>query len=543
MGDSTIIKSDQPCEHCGSSDAKAYYDDNHSHCFSCRKTIHHDPLDGDPMDTPIPRESKNYTDYFGGSAEPISDRGIHLDTCQKFSYHIGEDATGNEVHIANFKDDEGNVIGQKIRGADKKFTIKGKVSDRFFGQHLFVNGGRMLVCTEGELDTLTVSQLGGNKYPTVSLPNGCQSAKNVFKKNLKWLDNFEKIVLMFDEDEHGRKAVDEVVSIIPQGKAYVARLSEKDANEMLMQGKGQDVIKAMWDAKKWSPSAIINGTDLFDRISKAKPNEDSIPYPFEGLTKMTRGIRIGEISLFAAGSGVGKSQVCRQIAHHILTTTECKVGYIALEESVERSGQGILGIELKKQLHLEPFEVDQEYIEGYDKTIGSGRFFLYDHWGSMNTDELLSHIRFMVQAEGVTHIVLDHVSIVVSGLAEIETSERKSIDILMTKLRALVEESKFSLILVSHLKRPEGNRGFEDGLAPNLSSLRGSASLSQLADQVIGLSRNLQSDEDEDKHTTTVTVLKNRFSGETGIATYLRYNPQDGVLSETSYEGDFSNHE
>lgn len=543
MGDSTIIKSDQPCEHCGSSDAKAYYDDNHSHCFSCRKTIHHDPLDGDPMDTPIPRESKNYTDYFGGSAEPISDRGIHLDTCQKFSYHIGEDATGNEVHIANFKDDEGNVIGQKIRAADKKFTIKGKVSDRFFGQHLFVNGGRMLVCTEGELDCLTVSQLGGNKYPTVSLPNGCQSAKNVFKKNLKWLDNFEKIVLMFDEDEHGRKAVDEVVSIIPQGKAYVARLSEKDANEMLMQGKGQDVIKAMWDAKKWSPSAIINGTDLFDRISKAKPNEDSIPYPFEGLTKMTRGIRIGEISLFAAGSGVGKSQVCRQIAHHILTTTECKVGYIALEESVERSGQGILGIELKKQLHLEPFEVDQEYIEGYDKTIGSGRFFLYDHWGSMNTDELLSHIRFMVQAEGVTHIVLDHVSIVVSGLAEIETSERKSIDILMTKLRALVEESKFSLILVSHLKRPEGNRGFEDGLAPNLSSLRGSASLSQLADQVIGLSRNLQSDEDEDKHTTTVTVLKNRFSGETGIATYLRYNPQDGVLSETSYEGDFSNHE
>lgn len=84
----------------------------------------------------------------------------------------------------------------------------------------------------------------------------------------------------------------------------------------------------------------------------------------------------------------------------------------------------------------------------------------------------------------------------------------------MTKLRALVEESKFSLILVSHLKRPEGNRGFEDGLAPNLSSLRGSAALSQLSDMVIGLSRNLQG---EEKHTTTVTVLKNRFSGKPGL--------------------------
>ena len=540
MGDSNIIKSDQPCDHCGSSDAKAYYDDNHSHCFSCGRTIQGDSLDADPLDVYEPTPTKGYSDYFGGTPEPIPTRGLHSDTCRKFSYHIGEDEFGNEVHIANFKDDDGNLIGQKIRGKDKKFTIKGNVTDRFFGQHLFVNGGRMLVCTEGELDALTVSQLGGNKYPTCSLPNGAGTAKNVFKKNLKWLENFEKVVLMFDEDEHGRKAVEEVVSILPPGKAYVARLSEKDANEMLIKGKGEDVIKAMWDAKKWSPSAIINGTELFDRISRAKPNEDSIPYPFDGLTKMTRGIRTGEISLFAAGSGVGKSQVCRQIAHHLLTTTDCKVGYIALEESVERSSQGILGIELEKQLHLEPFEVDEDYSKGFEKTIGSGRFFLYDHWGSMNTDELLSHIRFMVQAEGVTHVVLDHVSIVISGLTEGETSERKSIDILMTKLRALVEESKFSLILVSHLKRPEGNRGFEDGLAPNLSSLRGSAALSQLSDMVIGLSRNLQG---EEKHTTTVTVLKNRFSGETGIATYLEYDTEKGILNETSFNGDFRNHE
>lgn len=43
----------------------------------------------------------------------------------------------------------------------------------------------------------------------------------------------------------------------------------------------------------------------------------------------------------------------------------------------------------------------------------------------MNTDELLSHIRFMVQAEGVTHVVLDHVSIVISGLTEGERLRRE----------------------------------------------------------------------------------------------------------------------
>ena len=532
----------QPCNLCGSSDAKAYYDDDHSTCYSCNTTIQNDPFNTAKFSDAL-RHKKVYTEFsdgIKGAFEPIADRGLHVDVCRKYSYYIGDDTYGNEVHIANFRDDSGNILGQKIRGKDKKFTTRGEITHRFFGQDLFVNGGKMLVITEGELDCLTVSQLGGNKYPTCSLPNGASSTSRVFRKNLKWLENFEKIILMFDEDEPGRKAVEDAACILPPGKAYVARLSEKDANEMLLKGKGSEVIKAMWDAKKWSPSSILNGQELFDRISKPRPDMDSIPYPFEGLTRLTRGIRRGEISLFCAGSGVGKSQVCRQIAHHILTSTKESVGYLALEESVERSGQGILGIELKKLLHLEPFEVDEEWKEGFRKTVGSGRFFVYDHWGSLNTDELLSHVRYMVKAEGVNHIILDHISIVVSGISEADMGnggERKALDILMTKLRALVEEANISLILVSHLKRPDGNRGYEDGLAPNLSSLRGSASLSQLADMVISLSRNLQG---EDKHTTTVSVLKNRFSGETGIATFLEYDTERGILNETNCDGDFS---
>ena len=40
--------------------------------------------------------------------------------------------------------------------------------------------------------------------------------------------------------------------------------------------------------------------------------------------------------------------------------------------------------------------------------------------------------------------------------------ERRMIDNTMTKLRSLVEELKFSLVIVSHLKRPDG-RGHEEG--------------------------------------------------------------------------------
>ena len=48
---------------------------------------------------------------------------------------------------------------------------------------------------------------------------------------------------------------------------------------------------------------------------------------------------------------------------------------------------------------------------------------------------------------------------------------------------------------------------------------------------VIGLERDQQ--DPENKNQTVVRVLKNRFSGETGIATGLHYNSDTGALTET----------
>tara|TARA_B100000767_G_scaffold127438_1_gene121352 strand:- start:618 stop:995 length:378 start_codon:yes stop_codon:yes gene_type:complete len=107
--------------------------------------------------------------------------------------------------------------------------------------------------------------------------------------------------------------------------------------------------------------------------------------------------------------------------------------------------------------------------------------------------------------------------------------ERRLIDNTMTKLRALVEETGISLVIVSHLKRIEGS-SHEEGKATSLSHLRGSAAIAQLSDMVIGLERNQQSD---NKDLTTVRVLKNRYSGETGEAATLKYEPITGRLKQT----------
>jgi twinkle protein len=178
-------------------------------------------------------------------------------------------------------------------------------------------------------------------------------------------------------------------------------------------------------------------------------------------------------------------------------------------------------------LHLlDELPPEEDLKESYDATVGSGNYVTYDHWGSIESDNLINRIRYMNKALGCKWVFLDHVSIVVSGQ---DGDERKMIDMLMTKLRSLVEETQVGMLLVSHLKRPEG-RGFEEGREISLGHLRGSAGLGQLSDMVIGIERNQQ---DEDlKNQSTVRILKNRFSGETGLACFLEFDIDTGRLQE-----------
>jgi twinkle protein len=468
------------------------------------------------------------TNFIQGQYLDIPTRKINQETCKRFSYAIGEH-NGKPCHIANYRNMEGATVAQKYRYADKTFRCEGTPL-YFFGQNLFPNGGKRVVITEGEIDCLTVSQLFDNNWAVVSLPSGCQSAKSVVKKHFEWLCSWEEVVLMFDSDDQGQKAMVEVCNLLPAGKCKLAKLPLKDPNAMLLEGKGKDVVYAVYNSKTWRPDDIVDGVDIYELLKNPKENT-SIPYPFSGLNTKTRGIRKGEIVTFCAGSGIGKSQVCRVVAHHILTQTDKGIGYIALEESLERTAQGILGIHMNKQMHLEPQKFDEETEKAFKETVGSGRFFMYDHWGSIGGENLLTRIRYMAKCLDVEYVVLDHLSIVVSGIGD--GDERRMIDNTMTKLRSLVEETKIGMILVSHLKRPDG-KGHEEGAVTSLAQLRGSASIAQLSDMVIGLERDQQ--DPENANQTVVRVLKNRFSGETGIATALHYDKENGSLREVSLD-------
>ncbi len=261
---------------------------------------------------------------------------------------------------------------------------------------------------------------------------------------------------------------------------------------------------------------------------------DTCPYPWNKLNEKTYGMRTGELVTFTSGAGMGKSSIMRELMYHIMNNTNDNIGVLALEESVRNTAFNIMSVEADARLYIK--EIREQYSadqlkDWQEKTVGSGRFFAFDHFGSIENDEILDRVRYMAKGLECKWVFLDHLSILVSG-QEDNGDERKSIDILMTKLRSLVEETGIALLLVSHLRRPAGDRGHEDGREVSLSHLRGSASIAHLSDSVIALERNQQADDDIEANTTTIRVLKNRYTGDTGVACHLHYDGKTGRMTQ-----------
>lgn len=512
----------EECPACGSSDALAIYDDGHSFCFSCDTTF--------PAGEAKPKRGKPVVKDLieAGTSMALSKRKLTQETCEKFGYTASR-FNDRPVQVAPYYDNQGLLVAQHIRFPDKDFLWRGKPKQAcLFGQHLWRDKGRKVVITEGEIDAMSVSQLQGNKWPVVSVPNGAAGAKRDIKRNLEWLEGFEEVVFMFDMDEPGQKAAKECALLLTPGKAKIARLPFKDANECLQRGEGKAVIAAMWDAKAFRPDGIVSGEDLWETVLREPTRGYPIPWP--KTQELLYGIRKGELYLFTAGSGIGKSTAVFELGHYLASEHNLSIGVIALEEGVKRSAERFMGIHLNRPIHINRDGVGEEQLrEAYEATVGSGRFWFYDHFGSTDVETLISKIRYMIVGLGVDFVILDHISIVVSGLSEQEESERKTIDRFMTALRSLIEETRAGVLAVVHLKRPQGaGKSFNEGRAVTLTDLRGSGSLEQISDVVIALERD-QTNE-ERANIARVKLLKNRPVGRLGYTDHLAYNHDTGRL-------------
>lgn len=523
--ESTFIQH-EPCPKCGSRNNLARYSDGHATCFSAG-CDHYEPADGEFKETTGRTRKVNAALDLSGEIVALRARKITEETTRKFQYRVGQYG-GNTTQFALYVEKDGSPCGQKTRDKDKNFFVLGDLKKALlYGQQLWAPGGKRVVITEGEIDCMTVSQLQGNKWPVVSLKRGSKSAKKDIQEQLEWLCTFDEVVLMFDMDEPGQLAVAEAAPLFPPGKCKVASLPFKDANECLLEGKGDAVIQAIWQAREYRPDGILAGDEItLEELLQPIDGYD-LPYPL--LNEMLMRLRAGELTLLTAGSGIGKSTFAREIAFHLHQAHGLTIGNVYLEENVKKTAQGYIAIHNNVPLGRLRKEPDLLSKEQWDKSLEEiihKRMFFYKHFGSMESDNLLGKLRYMRVALGCDFVVLDHISIVVSGAEGSGQGERKDIDVLMTNLRSLVEETGLGIIAIVHLRQPEG-APHEEGGRVTLSQLRGSGSLKQLSDNVIALERDQQGD---NKNSSKVRVLKCRETGETGEADTLDYDRETGRM-------------
>ena len=515
----------EPCPSCGSKDNLARYSDNSAYCFGCDYS---EKTNGQKF-TANRRPSK----LISGVYTNLEKRKISQETCKKFNYQVGKHE-GNSVQIANYYDKNNNVVAQHLRYPNKDFKWLGNSKNiQLFGQHLWKEGGKMLVLTEGQIDCMTISQhCFNNRFAVCSIPSGVQSAPKHVANNIEFIESFDSVIICFDNDAQGKEASVKVAKLISPAKAKITSLSLKDANDMVLAGKTKELVDSVWQSKTWRPDGIVSAKELWSEVFK----EDEIPaidFPFDGLQKATKGIRLQSLITLCAGSGIGKSTVTKEIAYHLLQRNQT-VGVIALEESVRESIRSILGIAISKKLNDEDVRKDikpKDIQKVYDDF--NNRLYFYDHFGSLNGNDILSNIRYLAVACKCKYIILDHITIVLSGL---DGDDRKNLDVTVTKLRSLCQELNIAIIMVSHLKRLEGNRDHVDGVQISLGHLRGSGSIAHLSNLCIGLERNQQGDNPNEM---VVRILKNRFNGKTGVVDTLHYNDETGRILNRTQQSDF----
>ena len=541
--DKTWDKLHQPCPLCNSSDAVGINADDSAKCFSCGEFMpsYTKACGGQDMQSTT-TQTKQPDMVDEGKFSALTDRKISVQTAQKYGVKCVHDLQGNVVkHFYPYYNGH-ELAATKIRNCkDKDFYVSGSYNDTgLFGQQLF-KSGKYVTITEGECDAMAAYELLGSKWAVVSIKRGANGAVRDIKESLEFFDDFENVIIAFDKDKAGQEASIKVARLFKPGKARIVTLPNgwKDPNDMLRNNKHKEFVEAWWASKVYTPSGVINVSEQREKFHN-RERKESVPYPYEGLNKKLYGLRQGELVTLTGGTGLGKSSVTRELEHHLIKNTKDNVGIIALEEDWRRTIDGILSIEANARLYVDQIrdrfskeELDKFFDILYDGE-NKNRVWVHSHFGTNDIDDIFTKLRFMIIGCDCKWVVVDHLHMLVSAVHE--GDERRAIDSIMTRLRSLVEETGAGIILVSHLRRVDGNKGHENGIEVSLSHLRGSNSIGQLSDCVIALERNQQSDDPDEARTTRMRILKSRYTGDVGMACRVIYDSETGRLSELTDE-------
>jgi len=538
----------QPCPKCGSSDSLALYKDHGGYCFSNCGYVNQSYLDGNTNKTYSSRRVKtmsqwNLEEIPNYPSADLSSRGIVSDAVKRYGVKQAiKPENGEPDPQSVFFPSPNGGFKRKNRLTKKDIEIIGDYSG-LFGQDKFAKGGKFLLITEGEEDALALWQIWHNKgknYSVVSLPNGASCGGIEKKEVWDYITSFGGVMLVFDNDDPGREAVQKFADIYAtEVKIKVAELPDdiKDVNDAVKQGREEEVVKSIWNAPAYQPELIIPGSDVsFDMIREPiKPGHKFKMFP-EFSAKLG-GLRDGELGVVMAPPGVGKSTWVAELGYDLIRSTEEKVAWLFLEEDLKKATQRLIALDNDVPLpnyRLNPNLIsDDTAKESFDALIDNDRTWFIDLGpsGRLSVDRLMHLLRYYY-SQGVTRFIFDHISILFSH--DERDNERKLIDNVLSEVAAFCAATGCTMIMVAHIKRFDQKVYVKDEINDakwlyiDPAMARGSGSFEQLAFWIAAIEP--EQTENEQRGRMRINIKKNREWGFTGPCDVVHMDMSTGRL-------------
>lgn len=530
------------------------YEDGSTFCFACS--------------TP----NVNKGEMLSGKYIDLLDRGLTKPTCEKynielvaFSGKIRDKQYTNERAVTFNRYKDGKLITQKLRVLSDKTGITQKGDAKFkelYGQSIFVpHKSWPIVITEGEFDAACVYQETG--LAAVSIPTGAGGAAESIRHNLEWLYQWKDVILMFDNDEAGQIAIQKCLPLFDRGGLRLAKIPLKDANEMVLAGRGAELKKCLWDAQSYRPATMVTFSDIRERILK-KP-EYGIAWPWRMMTDVTYGLRMHELYVLAGPTAAGKTEIMKEIIFHLIEN-KIKVGVFSFEQEAEDTARRLLGSKFNKKLHIPSSEWWDESKLNQEIDNLEDYCYLYDNRGTLTLDDVKLNIKYMVKCYGVKFIVIDNLTAMCSipMIAGKHSRDSEYVGYVVGQLHSLIKELDVTIMVVSHLAQDKINTSayvstvpkdeakyfevnaqkmdkfinrpgmdWETGRMCKLTNIFGYGTVSKLAHYVIGIARNRLAEDELEKRVIRVKFLKTRIdSAGDGKEFNLLYDVKTGRLNE-----------
>ena len=399
-------------------------------------------------------------------------RGIPQETIDAYRITAG----GGAVTFTAYAPD-GTVQYRKFRSTrEKKFWSQEGGKPCLFGWQAIPERTRSALICEGELDALAWHAYG---FPALSPTNGADV--------LDWIDReydelarFDALLLSWDMDEAGQKALPRIVERLGAERCRIVTLPRKDANQCLMDGVTREKMQqAVRDARSVDPTELVSATGYAEEViaefyDPSKPT--GVLFPWEKGSDQFA-FRRGEVSLLAGVNGHGKSQIAGHLLLGALTQGE-RACVASLEfrpvRWLARLARQATGLATPSEDYLRTVH------DWYQQ-----RLWVYAATGSVNAARVLEVFRYAARRYGIRWFVIDNLA--KCGFAEDDYNGQKAF---VDRLTDFARDFDVHVMLVLHMRKGET----EDRPAGKMD-IKGTGAIVDMADSAILVWRNKPKEE------------------------------------------------